>query len=223
LAGRPLILHVLERAKEINGIDRVIVATDDERIIEAVNQEGEEAIMTPESLESGSDRVGWVAKTLSCDIVVNLQGDEPLIDATAIQNAVIALKKEPTLKVSTLGFPLMKKRNWQDQNIVKVLTDENQNALYFSRQPVPFFRDGSFHSLSVLYQHLGVYVYRRDFLLQFLEWEKSDLEKVEKLEQLRILNKGYKMRVIPTNSPSFGVDTPEDLIKVEEMLKKKGW
>jgi len=223
LVGRPLILHVLERAKEIQGVDRVIVATDDERIVQAVEQAGEEAIMTPESLVSGSDRVGWVAKNQNCDIVVNLQGDEPLIDALAVQQAIDTLKSDRNLQVATLGYPLSKRKAWQDQNIVKVITDEYQNALYFSRQPIPFFRDGNFLPFPGLFQHLGVYVYRRNFLLKFLEWEKSYLEEVEKLEQLRIMYKGYKIRVVPTQSPSFGVDTPDDLVKVEEMLKQKGW
>jgi len=221
LAGRPLILHVLDRAKEIKGVDRVIVATDDERIAKAVKQDGEEAIMTPEDLKTGSDRVGWVIKNLNCDIVINLQGDEPLIDTVAIQNAIEALKLDNDLQVTTLGFPLKSKKVWRNPNVVKIVTDENQNALYFSRESIPFFRNGKFQYLDGLYQHLGVYIFRREFLLKFLEWESSPFEIAEKLEQLRILAKGYKIRVIKTDSPSFGVDTPDDIAKVEELLKKK--
>lgn len=222
LAGRPLILHVLERAKEIKGVDRVIVATDDERIAKAVEQEGEEAMLTPEDLKTGSDRVGWVIKKYECDIVVNLQGDEPLIDTMAIEQAIEALKLDNNLHVTTLGFPLKSKKVWQDPNVVKIITDENQNALYFSRESIPFFRNGKFQYLDGLYQHLGVYIFRREFLLKYLEWESAPFELAEKLEQLRILAKGYKIKVIKTNSPSFGVDTPEDIVKVEEMLRKKG-
>lgn len=223
LAGRPLVIHVLERAKEIKGVDRVIVATDDERIVKAVEREGEEAIMTPADLKTGSDRVGWVINKLECDIVVNLQGDEPLIDTVAVQHAIEELRLDDNLHVATLGYPLKSKKIWQDPNVVKIITDENRNALYFSRETIPYFRNGKFESLDGLYQHLGVYIFKRKFLLKFLEWESSLLELAEKLEQLRILSKGYKIKVITTNSPSFGVDTPEDIQKVEEMLKKKGW
>jgi 3-deoxy-manno-octulosonate cytidylyltransferase (CMP-KDO synthetase) len=222
LAGRPLILHVLERAKEIKGVDQVIVATDDERIAKAVEQEGEQAILTPEDLKTGSDRVGWVIKKFECDIVVNLQGDEPLIDTIAIEQAIDALKKNNDIHVTTLGFPIKNKKVWQDPNVVKIITDENQNAIYFSRESIPFFRNGKFQQLEGLFQHLGVYIFRREFLLKYLEWESSPLELAEKLEQLRILAKGYKIKVIQTDSPSFGVDTPNDVARVEEMLKKKG-
>jgi 3-deoxy-manno-octulosonate cytidylyltransferase (CMP-KDO synthetase) len=221
LAGRPLILHVLERAKEIKGVDRIIVATDDERICHAVEQEGEEAMMTPEELKTGSDRVGWLIKKLECDIVVNLQGDEPLIDTMAIEQAIQAIKDDNSLHVTTLGFPLKSKKAWQDPNVVKIITDENKNALYFSRESIPFFRNGKFQYLDGLFQHLGVYIFRREFLLKFLKWKSSPFELAEKLEQLRILTKGYKIKVITTSSPSFGVDTPDDIDKVEEMIKKK--
>lgn len=223
LAGRPLILHVLKRAKEIAGVDRVIVATDDERIVKAIEQEGEEAMMTPTDLKTGSDRVGWVIKNLECDIVVNLQGDEPLIDTAAVQQAIEALKLDNELHVATLGCPLQSKKTWRDPNVVKIITDEKHNALYFSRESIPYFRNGKFEYLDGLYQHLGVYIFKREFLLKFLEWKSSPLELAEKLEQLRILAKGYKIKVIPTKSPSFGVDTQDDIEKVEEMLKKKGW
>ncbi len=222
IAGRPLILHVLDRAREIPEIDRIIVATDDERVLKVVQDAGEQALMTPEDLPSGSDRVGWVSRKLTDDIVVNLQGDEPLIDARAVNNAIIELKADPTLMVTTLGYPLTRPKNLNDPNVVKVITDEERNALYFSRQPIPYFRDGTFFPVPGLYQHLGVYIYRREFLLQFVEWEMSPLEKAEKLEQLRILSKGYRIKVVETEYPSFGVDTPQDVIRLEEMLKKQG-
>jgi len=222
LAGQPLIIHVWQRAREIPGIDRVIVATDDDRIYKVLEQAGAEAVMTPEDLPSGSDRVGWVASSLDCEIIVNLQGDEPLIDSQAVAQAVDALRLDPHLKVATLGFPLEKEKMWKDSNVVKVLTDENNNALYFSRLPIPYFRDLPFFPVPGLFQHLGVYIYRKNFLMEFLSWSPSELEKAEKLEQLRILSKGFKIRIIPTAAPSFGVDTPEDVLRVEEMLKGKG-
>ncbi|MEJ2049931.1 MAG: 3-deoxy-manno-octulosonate cytidylyltransferase, partial [Calditrichota bacterium] len=176
LAGRPLILHVLDRAKQIKSMSRIIVATDDDRIINAVRENDGEAIMTPKELASGSDRVGWVARNIDCDIVVNLQGDEPLIDTIAIDRAIMVLKDDPNQMVATLGYPIKKESMWKNINVVKVIVDRNFDALYFSRQPIPFFRDGKFKILPRLYQHLGVYIFRKKFLLEYLEWEPSLFE-----------------------------------------------
>lgn len=222
LAGKPLIIHVWERAREISGVHRVIVATDEERIFRAVQDAGGEAEMTPADLPSGSDRVGYVAKKVRAEIIVNLQGDEPLIDTQAIEKAIAVVSSDPRLKLATLGYPLEKEEIWEDPNVVKIVTDEKNNALYFSRHPIPYFRDSSFTPLSCLFQHLGVYIYRKKFLLEFLRWNLSPLEKTEKLEQLRILSKGHKIRIIPANFPSPGVDTPQDVLRVEEMLKNRG-
>lgn len=222
LAGKPLIIHVWERAREISGVHRVIVATDEERIFRVVQDAGGEAEMTPADLPSGSDRVGYVAKKVRAEIIVNLQGDEPLIDTQAIEKAIAVVSSVPQLKLATLGYPLEKEEIWKDPNVVKVVTDEKNNALYFSRHPIPYFRDSSFTPLSCLFQHLGVYIYRKKFLLEFLQWNLSPLEKTEKLEQLRVLSKGYKIRIIPANFPSPGVDTPQDVLRVEEMLKNRG-
>jgi 3-deoxy-manno-octulosonate cytidylyltransferase (CMP-KDO synthetase) len=221
LAGRPLILHVVDRAKEISGVDQVIVATDDKRVIKAVEHEEQTAIMTPEYLASGTDRVGWVAKNLESEIVVNLQGDEPLIESEAVESAIQALVKDKNISVATLGYPLSKEKVWKDPNVVKVITDLNDNALYFSRHPIPYFRNDNFHPLPHLYQHLGVYIFRRDFLLDYVKWEPTLLETAEKLEQLRILSHGFSLKVIKSNSASFGVDSPDDIVRVAEMLKKR--
>jgi 3-deoxy-manno-octulosonate cytidylyltransferase (CMP-KDO synthetase) len=223
VAGCPLILHVLQRAREIPDVDRIIVATDDERIVRAVSDAGYEAVMTPENMPSGSDRVGWVAKKLTSDIVVNLQGDEPLIDTNAVKKAIEVVKQDGQIPVSTLGFPIRLETTWKNPNVVKVITDENNFALYFSRLPIPYFRDGRFIPLPILYQHLGVYVYRRKQLLQFITWESSPLENAEKLEQLRILSRGYKIKVIPAVAASPGVDTAHDIETVEKILKERGW
>ncbi|RQW02290.1 MAG: 3-deoxy-manno-octulosonate cytidylyltransferase [Calditrichaeota bacterium] len=223
LAGKPLVLHVLDRAREIPSVSRVIVATDDERIMQAVLDAGEEAMMTPNTLPSGSDRVGWIAKRISAGIVVNLQGDEPLIDTAAVHHAIEVLQQEKDVSVSSLGYPLKDKKIWQDTNVVKVLTDENDFALYFSRQPIPFFRDGHFKPLPNLFRHLGVYIFRRDMLLKYVEWNPSELEKVEKLEQLRILQKGYKIKIVTSQIPSFGVDTPQDAEMVARLIEQKGF
>lgn len=222
VAGRPLILHVLQRAREIPDVDRIVVATDDERIVRTVSDAGYEAVMTPKNLQSGSDRVGWVAKKLPSDIVVNLQGDEPLIDTDAVKKAIDVVKEDGHVSVSTLGFTLRLETTWKNPNVVKVITDENNFALYFSRLPIPYFRDGRFIPLPVLYQHLGVYVYRREQLLQFITWKPSLLENAEKLEQLRILSRGYKIKVVSAAATSPGVDTANDIETVEKILKERG-
>jgi 3-deoxy-manno-octulosonate cytidylyltransferase (CMP-KDO synthetase) len=222
LANRPLVLHVVDRAREISVVDKVIVATDDERILKAVQQEGETAVMTPESLNSGTDRVGWVARELDSDIIVNLQGDEPLIEAEAVEAAIQVLVEDKTVSVATLGYPITKEKVWQDPNVVKVITDDNYRALYFSRHPIPYFRNSTFKPLPYLFQHLGVYIFRRKFLLSYITWEQSSLEDAEKLEQLRILSKGYTIKIIQSRHASFGVDSPEDVERVTMMLKQKG-
>lgn len=219
--GRFLILHVLDRAKEINSIDRIIVATDDDRVVEVVEKEGAEAMLTPSELPSGSDRVAWVAQNIKCRIIVNIQGDEPLIDTAGIEKAVKILSNDINLDIVTLGFPLTKKALWMDPNVVKVLTDEKNFALYFTRQAIPFFRDGSFRPLPGLYHHLGVYLYRRQTLLELQKWEISPLEAAERLEQLRFLFKGLKVKVIEARFPSYGVDVLDDVSSVEKILKMR--
>ncbi len=222
LGGRPLISHVVERAKEIPAVDRIIVATDDARIAKVVKEGGNEAVMTPANLRSGSDRVGWVARDLECDIVVNLQGDEPLIDAAGVGQAIEAVEQDPQLHVSTLGYPLKEEERWKNPAVVKVLTDNSGRALFFSRLPIPYFRDSNFRPLPVLFQHIGVYIYRRDFLLEYVTWEPADLEEAEKLEQLRILDRGFAIKVIEARLPSVGVDTADDVKIVEQLIKEKG-
>lgn len=222
IAGKPLIVRVLEQAGKIAPVEKILVATDDQRIAEAVENAGFRARMTPKELASGSDRVGWVARNLSDEIIVNLQGDEPFIDTEAVRRAIGSMEREPTISVATLAFPLQKETDWHNSNVVKVVIDEKGDAIYFSRAAIPFFRDASFHPLPNLFRHLGIYLYRRKFLLEFLNWEPSVLELTEKLEQLRVLAHGYSIRVITAREPSYGVDTVEDVAKIIEMLKKKG-
>jgi 3-deoxy-manno-octulosonate cytidylyltransferase (CMP-KDO synthetase) len=189
--------------------------------VEVVEKEGAEAMLTPSELPSGSDRVAWVAQNIKCRIIVNIQGDEPLIDTAGIEKAVEILSNDINLDIVTLGFPLTKKALWMDPNVVKVLTDEKNFALYFTRQAIPFFRDGSFRPLPGLYHHLGVYLYRRQTLLELQKWEVSPLEAAERLEQLRFLFKGLKVKVIEARFPSYGVDVLDDVSSVEKILKMR--
>ncbi len=218
LLGKPLIVHVLERARQISRRDRIIVATDHEEIARVVREAGGEAVMTPSDLSSGSDRVGWVVRQSPAEIVVNLQGDEPLVDVKAIDRAIEFLQKNPEVPVATLGCKMRNETDWTNPHVVKVLTDLRGRALYFSRTPIPFFRDASFRPLPRLYQHIGVYIFRKDFLVQYLEWEPTDWEKAEQLEQLRILEHGYPIQVLESALPTLGVDTREDLEKVTAIL-----
>jgi len=217
--GRPLVLCVLDRARKIPAIDRIIVGTDDDRILEVVRKEGGEAVLTPVGLLSGSDRVGWIAQNLQSRIIVNLQGDEPLFDVKSVQKGIETIIEEQDLDVVSLGFPLTSEEEWKNPDIVKVLTNDSNYALYFSRCPIPYYRDGDFYPVPSLYKHIGIYIYKRSFLLKFLKWDKSPLENAEKLEQLRILYKGCNIKIIRSNSPSIGVDVSADIERVEKILK----
>ncbi len=218
---KPLIQWVYERALQIPGADAVLVATDDQRIADVVVGFGGQAVITPNTFTSGTERVAWVARDIEADVVVNLQGDEPLVDVEGVVRAVGAVTEHPDVPVATLGCPLREEAVWQDPNVVKVVTDRHHRALLFSRSPLPFFRDESFYPLNGVYQHIGVYVFQTHFLKTYVTLPPSPLETVEKLEQLRILWHGYTIKVIPVAMCTPGVDTPEDVQKMEEMLTKQ--
>ena len=218
---KPLIQWVYERAAQIQGVDAVMVATDDTRIAEAVQAFGGQAVLTSNAFASGTERVAWVARELEADVVVNLQGDEPLVDVNGVVQAIETVRGDTDAPVATLGCPLREEALWRDPNVVKVVTDRHNRALLFSRSPLPFFRDGSFYPLKGVYQHVGVYVFQADFLQTYVSLPPSPLETVEKLEQLRILWHGYAIQVIPVASCAPGVDTPEDVQKMEKLLTKQ--
>ena len=226
--GRPMIQHVYERAAQSKLVGRVIVATDDRRIADAVSAIGGETMMTSASHETGTDRLAEVAAGLDSDIVVNVQGDEPLIDPAMIDLALQPFIEEAELQMGTLKTRIKCLHDFLSPNVVKVVTDNRDNALYFSRSPLPFFRDKwkdlkdeSFSSGKLLcFKHVGLYVYRRDFLLKFAAMPATFLEISEKLEQLRAIENGVKIRVVETDFESIGVDTPEDLLKVQEQYRK---
>ncbi|MFZ4858340.1 MAG: 3-deoxy-manno-octulosonate cytidylyltransferase [Desulfuromonadaceae bacterium] len=227
--GRPMIQHVYERATQAKLVTRVIVATDDPRIADAITAFGGEAIMTSTTHETGTDRLAEVAAgLLDSDIIVNVQGDEPLIDPAMIDQALQPFLEEPDLLMGTVKTRIKCLHDFLSPNVVKVVTNNCGDALYFSRSPLPFFRDkwkdlkdDSFCCGKLLcYKHVGMYVYRRDFLLKFAAMPATFLEISEKLEQLRALENGIKIRVVETEFESIGVDTPDDLVKAQELYRK---
>ncbi|MDY0261189.1 3-deoxy-manno-octulosonate cytidylyltransferase [Syntrophotalea acetylenica] len=224
ILGKTMIQRVYERAAQARCIDRVVVATDDCRIAEEVRRFGGEVRMTRADHATGTDRLAEVAEGLDAQLVVNVQGDEPLIDPRMIDAAVAPLVENPNIPMGTLKTPLSTWQEYMDPNVVKVVTDGQGFALYFSRAPIPCPRDieiqnsGSLPASVVLFRHVGLYVYRRDFLLEFARLPTTPLENLEKLEQLRALEHGHPIRVVETELVSLGVDTPEDLARVEQYL-----
>jgi 3-deoxy-manno-octulosonate cytidylyltransferase (CMP-KDO synthetase) len=212
--GKPLIQHVVEAAKRSQRIGRVIVATDDRRIFDAVNAFGGEVVMTREDHPSGTDRVAEVAaKLTSARIIVNLQGDEPEITGEALDQVVSLLEKDPDAPMATLATPIRDESVYRDPACVKVVCASDGRALYFSRSPIPFHRGGLAArdaNTPVAYLHLGLYAYRREFLLRMAALPPSPLEQAEKLEQLRVLEAGHAIAVGIIDEPSIGIDTPDD-------------
>lgn len=223
ILGKPMVLHVLERGRGASVLDEVWVATDDQRIRAAVEEGGGRAIMTSAQHPSGTDRLAEAAHTLSADIIVNIQGDQPFLDPQMIDEAVRPLLDEPALPMATLMHPLSRDEDLANPNVVKVVVDRQGNALYFSRSLIPYPRQQVAH---VVYEHVGLYVYRRDFLLTLAKLPPTTLEQVESLEQLRVLEHGYRLRVVETKTADhafsgFSVDTPEDLQRAEQMLRDR--
>ena len=216
LAGKPLVQHVWERASRARGIDRVIVATDDMRIAEAAFGFGAEVALTSPKCVSGTDRCAEVATRLKgFTRVINVQGDEPLIDPALISKLAATLVKNPKLKMVTAAAPFASDEDPKNPNSVKVVLNRESNALYFSRSLLPYPRDGApFPFL----KHLGIYGYTRNFLLQFVKWRTGKLEAAESLEQLRALEHGAVIRVLSVDRSSVGVDTPEDAVAAEGLL-----
>lgn len=226
IKGKPMVQHVYERASRAAHVSEVIVATDDERILNAVQAFGGRAEMTSRDHETGTDRLAEIAARLDSDLIVNVQGDEPLIEPAMIDQAIAPLVADRTICMGTLKSRIRKLHDFLSPNVVKVVTDRDGFALYFSRSPLPNFRDKwndlkdeAFVAGKLLcYKHVGLYVYRRDFLLQFARMAPTCLELAEKLEQLRALENGCRIRVVETEFDSIGVDVPSDLDSVLERL-----
>ena len=235
LDGKPLILHTLEQTKKAKNISRVIVATDSESILKIVEASGNEAVLTSENHQSGSDRIAEVAENLPENaIIVNVQGDEPLIPPATIESAVEAILQNDEIKMATTCEKIHDAKDVLSPDVVKVVSDENNFALYFSRAPIPFPRDavkkyGSLENallndknlIKLFRKHTGLYVYRREFLLKYTKLKQTRLEKTEMLEQLRALENGAKIKVVEVAESSIGVDTQEDFEKVKEILEKQ--
>ncbi|MBI1953062.1 MAG: 3-deoxy-manno-octulosonate cytidylyltransferase [Candidatus Omnitrophica bacterium] len=216
VAGRAMVERVWTQAKCAKRLTRLLVATEDRRVAEAVKAFGGEAVMTDPGCASGSDRVWQAAKDLPAAIIVNIQSDEPLLAPEMVDRMVEALKASPEADLATLAFRMEDSRGYENPNVVKVVTDPRGFALYFSRSPIPFYRGGKGPKL--WYKHLGLYAYRKEALRRFVNLAPSVLEQAEGLEQLRALENGFKIRVAESPADTVAVDTPEDLKRVEEIL-----
>jgi len=219
IAGRPLVQHVWERARAARRLAALVVATDDERIARVVRSFGGEAVMTSPAHPSGTDRLAEAAAARPEGIVVNIQGDEPLVDPHDIDVLVDGLATDPACAMATLCAPLADRAAAEDPNVVKVVCDEAGRALYFSRALIPWpRRPPAPPGRTTWRRHIGLYAYRREFLMEFASWPPSLLEHTEGLEQLRALERGRTIRVLPARGRYLGVDTPADVIAVESAL-----
>ncbi len=226
IAGRPMIYWVYQQAVKARRLQDVLVATDDERIVRAVESFGGKAVLTSPRHATGTDRIAEVATNLNVSVIVNIQGDEPLIAPEAIDRLVEAFAADPSVRMATLCRRAQDVEEIFDPNTVRVVFDRNGDALYFSRAPIPYNRDArsreEWLSQTVYYQHIGVYAYKRDFLLELAGLPQSPLERAEKLEQLRVLENGHRIRVVETDYRPVCVDVPEDVAKVELLMKEMG-
>ncbi|MFQ5455386.1 MAG: 3-deoxy-manno-octulosonate cytidylyltransferase [Nitrospirota bacterium] len=220
ICGKPLIQHIFEQAKKVCLAEDIIVATDDKRISDEVSSFGGKSVFTSPDHKTGSDRIAEVAEKEKCDIIINLQGDEILVYPDMVNELISLFLEDKTLEMGTIKRKIVKREDIYNHNIVKVVTDKQGYALYFSRSPIPFMRDINSYDLSQqkYYQHIGIYGYKRDFILKFNSLPLSFLEEAEKLEQLRALENGYKIKVIETKGESLRIDVPEDLIIAEELM-----
>jgi 3-deoxy-manno-octulosonate cytidylyltransferase (CMP-KDO synthetase) len=219
LAGVPMIQRVYERAKLSKLATQVIVATDDERIVKAVEGFGGRARMTRAEHRTGTERVAEVAAHTDGDVYVNVQGDEPLLDPEVVDAAISALLQEDLAQIATVAVPIRVPGDIMDPNICKVVLDFDDNALYFSRAPIPWVRDAGVKVEARHLKHLGLYVFQRDALLEYPTLPQGMLEKLEQLEQLRWLENGWKIRVAEVAQDSVSVDVPEDVARVEKLLQ----
>ena len=220
IAGKPMIVRVYERAMGARLVQDVVVATDDERIRAAVEAHGGRAVMTRADHATGTDRLAEVAARMTdCDLIINVQGDEPLIEPSVIDALVAPFRADEQLSMATVKTEMRNAAEMENPNNVKVITDANDNALYFSRARIPYARVPG----AKVYKDIGIYAYRRDFLLAYARMAQTPLERSESLEQLRALENGYRIRVVETDAVFIGVDTEEDLVAVNEVYRKNAF
>jgi 3-deoxy-manno-octulosonate cytidylyltransferase (CMP-KDO synthetase) len=210
IQGKPMIQHVYERTRAVDLVDRVLVATDDARIAAAVRDFGGDVVMTSPEHQSGTDRIAEAARDLDADVVVNVQGDLPFLEAQMVRATVALMRGAPTVPMATVKAPIRDPQEMGNPNVVKVVTDRDGYALYFSRSPLPYWRDVANDGV-LGYKHIGLYAYRRDFLLRFARLAPTPLERAEKLEQLRALEWGFRIKVAEATGAGIEVDTPQDL------------
>jgi 3-deoxy-manno-octulosonate cytidylyltransferase (CMP-KDO synthetase) len=221
ILGKPMIQHVFEGAGRSRHASRVIVATEDQRIKTVVEAAGGEAVLTRADHRTGTDRVAEVAAHVPAQIYINVQGDEPLIDAKTIDAVAAAMLEDESIQLATPCSAITQKNDIMDPNIVKVVRDFDGNALYFSRAPIPWVRDTGTRVAASHWKHIGLYGYRRDALLEFPTLPPGELERIEQLEQLRWLENGFHMQVVETEYDPVSVDLPVDLEKVEKILRER--
>jgi 3-deoxy-manno-octulosonate cytidylyltransferase (CMP-KDO synthetase) len=221
IEGVPMVVRVWRRTVSARALNRVVVATDDERIASAVAAAGGEAMMTSPAHRSGTDRIAEVAARMPAGIYVNVQGDLPFIDPADLDALAAPMNADADIAMATLATPIVDAAEWHNPNVVKVVCDERGDALYFSRAPIPWPREGIAPPAEAL-RHIGVYAYRRDFLLRFAELRPGVLEALEKLEQLRALERGFRIRVVASVAPSLEVDTAEDLTRARTYARQHG-
>lgn len=217
ILGKPMIQHVWENARKAKSLDELVVAADDERIVEAVERFGGKAVMTARAHTSGTERIAEVVSEMDVRVVVNIQGDEPLVHPSMIDDVATTLLNAPQYNCATIMKRIEHEEEIADPNVVKVVINKKGQALYFSRCPIPFVREEE-PGMRVHNKHIGLYGYTKDFLFIYKNLSPSKLEKLEKLEQLRILENGYAIRVIETKHETIGVDTREDLEKVKQWM-----
>lgn len=220
LCGKPVIQHVYERAKKAKTLDDLIIAADDDRIIQAVESFGGKAVFTSKSHTTGTDRLTEVVNAIDVKIVVNIQGDEPLINPLVIDELVRAMQADPELAMATVVKKSRSAEEFRSPDVVKAILDKDRNALYFSRSPIPTLLNPG-EGDNFFYKHIGIYAYNKDFLFTFKNQPASYLETHERLEQLRALENGHKIRAIETKFETVGIDTPEDLELAKSILEKE--
>ena len=222
IAGKPMIQHVWERVKQTPSIDQIFVATDDERILDTVRNFGGDGVLTSTEHETGTDRIVEVAQNISCGWVLNIQGDEPTILPADLDRLIKQAKIKKEIKAATLIYNIKNKAQLNDPNIVKVVVNINNMALYFSRSLIPYQRSDQSKECKI-WRHLGVYLFKRKFLIEYSQWPRSNLEKYEQLEQLRILENGESLLCVEAENEGVSIDVPQDLVYLEKFLKNKNY